>query len=463
MLKSIVILSFTLLVFNVPIHASSTFQECIDEHVKIYKKPVSQLLSLTCSNMKITSLDGIDQLSNLEKLDVRNNAITEIPNSIGSLKKLKEINISNNQLTTLPAALWKLPELTVFSAVNNSLTDLNIVGITKTKIEKLDFSGNALQKISEGISSIVTIQELNFSYNFVETLPSFEKLVDLRVLKIQFNNLMVLPNLKNNPLEVLLMEKNLLPEETITTAKGLFIPANQNQIRFYDERVKITVFGNWMATSKILPALLVLNDGRQVESLHSYQLVAIVDEFGMSRPLGYYLDTTGKVTREGVIRAYIQVIDSDGNTSENGRSASPVTIEFIKSTSKVDPEKSTSNNEDDSTTNNEDTQNVIEEPNVSEGGLPNIQPDPPLAIQQSIEEKVLADSWMFSIGLDGKAGEKLSLFDQFLGFFRINIFVTVTTIVSILLIPLFLLLVIIYFNRKMFEKNENILKRRMKK
>lgn len=452
--------------FNITLFANSTLQTCINDNVTTYQKSATELTYLNCSNMGITSLDGIDKLVNLQQLDIRNNSIERIPNSIASLKKLREINISNNNLRELPTAVWSLPTLTSFSASNNELTSLSIAPSLQMKLEKLDLSGNALQTVSQDIGNVVSLTELNLAYNFLETLPSLEKLQNLKILKVQYNNFIALPSLKENPLEVFQMEKNLLGGEEIITGKGRFFPTNQNQVGFYAESITISVFNNWMATSKILPALLVLNDGRQVQTISTYQLVDLVDEDGMSQKLSHYLDAKGNVIREGKISAYLQVFDSKGKTSEKGRSTTPLIIKFFTSYSvepPIPPNSSTSNNEK-TTDNNTDEQSETNGPSLSEDEvLPVIYPEPSVEIQQKIEEKLLAESWMFSVSLDGKAGERLSMIDHFFVFFRMNPFSTVTTIISLLLIPLFLLLLIMYFNRKMFKKNEDILKRRMKK
>ena len=452
--------------FNVTLFASSTLQTCIDNNVITYQKSATELTYLNCSNMGITSLDGIDKLVSLEQLDIRNNSIERIPNSISSLKKLRELNISNNKLTEIPTAVWNLPMLTSFSALNNELSSLVITPSPQTKLEKLDLSGNALQTVSQGIGNVANLKELNLSYNFLETLPSLEQLKQLKILKLQYNNLIALPSLKQNPLEVFQMEKNLLSNKEIITGKGRFFPGNQNQVGFYEQAVTISVFNNWMATSKILPALLVLSDGRQVQTVSTYQLVDLVDEDGQSQKLSYYLDAKGNVIREGKISAYLQVFDSSGKTSEMGRTATPLTLNFFETHSvepPIPPKSSTSNN-DKTTGNNSDEQSERSAPNLNgDEVLPIVYPEPPIGIQQKMEEKLLAEPWMFSVSMDGKAGEKFSMIDHFFVFFRMNPFATVTTIISVLLIPLFLLLLIMYFNRKMVKKNENILRRRMKK
>ena len=47
-------------------------------------------------------------MTNLEKLNVRGNNLTELPVSIGNLNNLTRLNIGNNQLTTLPDTLCGL-------------------------------------------------------------------------------------------------------------------------------------------------------------------------------------------------------------------------------------------------------------------------------------------------------------------------------------------------------------------
>ncbi len=45
------------------------------------------------------------------RLDLRNNQLTTLPESIGNLTKLKYIKLDDNQLTTLPESIGNLTQL----------------------------------------------------------------------------------------------------------------------------------------------------------------------------------------------------------------------------------------------------------------------------------------------------------------------------------------------------------------
>ena len=67
---------------------------------KKQNKPYDQITELDCSRNQLTSLEGIENLVNLEKLWCFNNQLTNLED-IENLVNLKELYCSNNQLTSL--------------------------------------------------------------------------------------------------------------------------------------------------------------------------------------------------------------------------------------------------------------------------------------------------------------------------------------------------------------------------
>ena len=55
----------------------------------------------------------------LKKLDVYNNQLRELPDTIGQLEALKELNVSGNQLTELPGTISQLELLETLYVHNN--------------------------------------------------------------------------------------------------------------------------------------------------------------------------------------------------------------------------------------------------------------------------------------------------------------------------------------------------------
>ena len=93
----------------------SSIEEC--------KKNDCNFLDLSDQNLKRLS-ESIDKLKNLESLDVRNNKLQELPKSISNLKHLEELALENNELTYLPESIGNLKNLNYLNIENNNVTKL---------------------------------------------------------------------------------------------------------------------------------------------------------------------------------------------------------------------------------------------------------------------------------------------------------------------------------------------------
>ena len=69
-------------------------------------------------------LDGLTVLPNLQRLDLSNNRLTALPESLGNLSNLKYLFLRHNALTALPSSLGNLSELQYLHLNDNALTAL---------------------------------------------------------------------------------------------------------------------------------------------------------------------------------------------------------------------------------------------------------------------------------------------------------------------------------------------------
>ncbi|ECW7468668.1 LapB repeat-containing protein [Listeria monocytogenes] len=93
---------------------------CVIEELVINNVP--QVAFIYINNNKITTLEGLGNLTAVTNLNAENNELTELEN-ITAFPKLKTLTVNNNHISVLPTSLkTKNPVLTTLSATNQTIT-----------------------------------------------------------------------------------------------------------------------------------------------------------------------------------------------------------------------------------------------------------------------------------------------------------------------------------------------------
>lgn len=85
-------------------------QSCVNVALRETEDSLEEIDILSCSNLEIESLQGIDALSALEFLDVTGNELEHL-DPLRRLRNLTSVNAPDNQLTDI-SALQEIPTLT---------------------------------------------------------------------------------------------------------------------------------------------------------------------------------------------------------------------------------------------------------------------------------------------------------------------------------------------------------------
>lgn len=120
--------------------------------------------NLDLSNQNLTKVpDSIFNQTNLQELNVSHNKLTgSLQAEIRHLQNLQVLNISNNQLTGVPAEVGQLSKLEVLDLSNNQLTGLpyelgNLKNLKTLNISGNNYSTQDLEIIKKGLPSDVNI------------------------------------------------------------------------------------------------------------------------------------------------------------------------------------------------------------------------------------------------------------------------------------------------------------------
>jgi len=149
---------------------------------------ITPLVVLNLSGSNLNSIPAsIGNLSSLQELYVAQNYLTSLPAAIGQLSELRVLDLSWNSFTSLPSSLFNnLSSLQTLS-INRNQSQLILPPLGNlSNLKTLEASQSQLTKMPVGLSSLINLEKLDFSYNsFNDSLPDdFGNLHKLKLLNI---------------------------------------------------------------------------------------------------------------------------------------------------------------------------------------------------------------------------------------------------------------------------------------
>ena len=204
------------------------------------------MTSLSLSKAKLASIPGelFLKLSKLEKLDLSENNLTQIPKEISMLTKLIYLSLARNKLEGLPSEFSLLKNLKTLDLHSNNIRDF-VAGTGNMELTYLNLSSNAFGNFSingEFYQNLSVDSKLAKSLMFFivadnqfnnSTWPLFNCLHNLKVLNISYNNFTDISNLKLENLSELYASGNKLTSLSSDTVlkwmslKTLMLNGNQ--------------------------------------------------------------------------------------------------------------------------------------------------------------------------------------------------------------------------------------------
>jgi len=154
--------------------------------------PSLKTLKLGLNNLKSIP-EWIKNLHSLKKLGLGGNkALSKFQEWIEFLPPLVELNLYDNDIKKLPDSIGELNSLEILKLPNNQLNELPESVMKLSKLKKLDLSWNDITELPDWISSLSSLEELNLRGNKLVALPeNISSLSSLKILNVTLNKTIV--------------------------------------------------------------------------------------------------------------------------------------------------------------------------------------------------------------------------------------------------------------------------------
>ena len=163
------------------------------EDLKSGKLIGTKRLKLACG-LKAFPEEILSLSETLEILDLSDNELTDLPDSIAQLKKLRIIFFARNNFTEFPKVLSKCTNLTMIGFKSNQIETVPENAFPK-KLNWLILTDNKIKKLPKSIGDCTLLQKCALAGNLMEELPSeMVKCVNLELLRVSANKLKTIPN-----------------------------------------------------------------------------------------------------------------------------------------------------------------------------------------------------------------------------------------------------------------------------
>ncbi|XP_016408355.1 leucine-rich repeat and IQ domain-containing protein 1-like [Sinocyclocheilus rhinocerous] len=200
----------TVILEDLPGCSLSTLSEC------------NKLQTLTLRRCGLTTLDGLNQCTQIRCIDVQENSITYV--DCGGLASLQVLLLGMNQLMSIHG-LDGAEKLQILQLSHNNISRISGLGTLKMLL-RLSVDHNQLLS-TRGLNEIYTLLHLDCSYNHLSHVEGLENCALLNTLDLRGNSLKQLPVLQNHVLlRDLYLDDNLI--SSVHDLESYWLPLLQN-------------------------------------------------------------------------------------------------------------------------------------------------------------------------------------------------------------------------------------------
>ncbi|XP_058185054.1 disease resistance protein RPV1-like [Rhododendron vialii] len=170
-----------------------------DCHLSYIPEEIGNLISLRTLDLTQNNLctlpESICNLTCLKRLRLEDNNMSHLPSGIGGLTSLEILNLARNSLCTLPDSIGKLSCLKELFVGNNKLSHLPSEIGDLDSLETLELQrNNGFLALPESICKLVRLQILSLYDCNLSHLPNeIDRLISLAHLELRRNRSLILP------------------------------------------------------------------------------------------------------------------------------------------------------------------------------------------------------------------------------------------------------------------------------
>ena len=148
-------------------------EKCLKTFPKSIFEISNEILHLDLRNNTLTHLPNtLSNLTHLRSLDLRYNTLEVIPESISSLIHLKILRLDNNHLSYLPVELFSLTSLSILTLNRNSICSIPPQVSNLKQLNTLVLSSNHLKSIPNEISALKKLKNFYIHGNDFPVIPT---------------------------------------------------------------------------------------------------------------------------------------------------------------------------------------------------------------------------------------------------------------------------------------------------
>ncbi|CAG8562928.1 1269_t:CDS:10 [Gigaspora margarita] len=174
----------------------------------IKQSEMLSFLNLNSNRLKDLEHGSLEMIRELTNLQVENNLLEILPKK---LPKLSIMNVANNLFKEFPQVICNIVTLSELDLSYNEITSIPEEIGKLVHLKKLFLIGNLIDKLPESFQNLTSLQELDIRRNKITNLNTISLIPNLEIFLTEFNNLSTV-DISSKSLQKLILSKNQLTQ-----------------------------------------------------------------------------------------------------------------------------------------------------------------------------------------------------------------------------------------------------------